>query len=186
MALAIIKSLAKAFVGLQDWYHIYSLDLSNAPPSGLYGQAIIPVTVGELFELAASPEIRSLRAYAAPNSQGFAWVENGQTLGGCWYWYGETYRSRRNFWPLQPDEAKLVQVSVDALSRGRGIATRLIVDSAHYMQSLGFRRLFARIWHNHGESLRAFEKAGWRRVATVVVLRPGGIGPGMRFTWPKR
>ncbi len=169
MALAIIKSLAKAFVGLQDWYHIYSLDLSNAPPSGLYGQAIIPVTVGELFELAASPEIRSLRAYAAPNSQ-----------------YGETYRSRRNFWPLQPDEAKLVQVSVDALSRGRGIATRLIVDSAHYMQSLGFRRLFARIWHNHGESLRAFEKAGWRRVATVVVLRPGGIGPGMRFTWPKR
>jgi L-amino acid N-acyltransferase YncA len=186
MALAIIKSAAKTCLGLQGWYHIYSFDLSNAAPSGPCDQAMIPVTDGALFEEASSPEIRSLRIYAVPDSQGFAWVENRQTTGGCWYWYGETYRTRRNFWPLQPDEAKLVQVSVAELSRGRGIATRLIVDSAHYMRSLRFRRLFARIWHNHGESLRAFRKAGWRPVATVVVMRPGGIGPGMRFTWRRR
>ena len=35
-----------------------------------------------------------------------------------------------------------------------------------------FSQVYARIWHSHKASLRAFQKAGWTRVAIVIEINP--------------
>jgi RimJ/RimL family protein N-acetyltransferase len=52
------------------------------------------------------------------------------------------------------------------------VATTLVSLSAHAMRDKGFDRAFARIWHSNTPSLRAFAKAGWTYVTTVVEVNP--------------
>jgi GNAT superfamily N-acetyltransferase len=103
----------------------------------------------------------------------FVAEKQSEVIAACWYWFGETYQ-RRNFWPLRPEEAKLVQITSAVMARGRGVAAALIRFSTEQMLEAGFNALYARVWHSHAASLRAFENAGWREHAKVLEASPLG------------
>jgi len=130
------------------------------------------------LERSAFADLQSLAQYKAQDAFCFVADDGPSIIGACWYWYGETYR-RRNFWPLQSREAKLVQVTTAQEYRGRGVAEDLIRFSSSAMFRKGFGPLYARVWHSHKASLRAFEKAGWREIAIVVEIFP--FGKKLRF-----
>lgn len=121
--------------------------------------------------------------YLGSGCEPFAISDDSGPAAVCFYWHGERYR-QRNFWPLQEDEAKLVQIVVDPSARGRGLASGLIAASAAEMAKQGWRTLYARIWHSNQPSLRAFERAGWRRIAFVAELFPFGTRLKLRIRLP--
>jgi RimJ/RimL family protein N-acetyltransferase len=48
----------------------------------------------------------------------------------------------------------------------------LIAHAADDMFRKGLQRLYARIRHSNKASLKAFQRAGWARVATVIEIYP--------------
>ena len=82
---------------------------------------------------------------------------------------------RRATLDLRPSEAKLIDVVTVPEERGKGFAPRLIREAEACMKGLGYDRIYARIWHSNHASQRAFAKAGWRRIGTILFVR-GGSG----------
>ncbi len=116
--------------------------------------------------------IRAQRVYLGQGSHAFACTSGDAIVGLCFFWLADRYNRDRNFWTLCGGEAKLVQVVTRADMRGRGVATGLIAHATAQMLSVGFDRIYARIWHSNTPSLRAFQRAGWRQIATVIEINP--------------
>lgn len=170
---ALAKRLARWAFGDYSIYRVLSWAPATPEPMvacACPSFAVIPV---ELAQVTAShdPVMAEQAGYLGDGACGFGCFEDGRLIGLCVYWFGERYRSR-NFWPLDRAEAKMVQIVVAPNMRGRGIALDLITQSSRAMARSGFVRLYARVWHSNRPSLRAFEKAGWAPVATVVELNP--------------
>lgn len=166
-----LKRVLRACLGEYDFYRILTL----ATPAAGGAQHCECKELDRPSELSTSPfpEIRALGRYDAKEARCFVALDGHTIISACWYWYGDTYK-HRNFWPLQPNEAKLVQVTTASAFRGRGIAEALIRFSSAAMFGKGFGPLYARVWHSHAASLRTFEKAGWREVAIVLDIFPLG------------
>jgi ribosomal protein S18 acetylase RimI-like enzyme len=166
-----LKRAARWLLGDYELYRIYRLDLAacEPPPDAKVSLRRI-VDLGDMAN-STDPEIRSLLAYAGEGAYGYgAWVD-GALACGCWFWAGARYRTR-GFWPLEPGEAKLVQITTASRFQGRGLASALIRFASHEMRTEGFRRAYARIWHSNLPSVRLFEGAGWTYTAFVAVVHP--------------
>lgn len=177
------KRMATFLLGEYSAYFIYQSPDAGAMASP---QAAMRFVVRELGpdDVAASPDdvVRDQADYLGAQALGFACIENGAVLGLCFYWYGERYR-QRNFWPLAASQAKLVQIVTVPSARGRGVATELIRRSMAAVAAVGFDRAYARIWHSNKPSYRAFERAGWSRIAFVAEVHPFGSARPRRFTF---
>lgn len=138
----------------------------------------------EVSEAAAAASsdlfLKSQVQYFGHEAVAFACIHNQQVVGLCFYWFGDLYKSR-NFWPLAPDHAKLVQIVTRADMQGRGIAGHLISRSSLTMMSRGFRSLYARVWHSNKPSWRAFSRSGWTRIALAVEINPFRSTRPLRF-----
>lgn len=185
-ALRGLKRLATFLLGDYSAYFIYQ---SPGAATAVLPQAATRFVVRELGpeELAASPDeaVRDQAGYLGAQALGFACTEDGALLGLCFYWHGERYR-QRNFWPLASGQAKLVQIVTVPSARGRGVATELIRRSMAAVAAAGFDRAYARIWHSNKPSYRAFERAGWSRIAFVAEVHPFGSTRPRRFTFKLR
>lgn len=175
----LLKWIANVVVGNYEIYRIYQSPLRIDKPS-LRNAAHIEKIDGDRLKRETSPDIRDQAVYAGDGATVYAYFEQENILGVCCYWEGERYRER-NFWPLQPDEAKLVQIIVTPEARGKGVATSLIIHSSADLQAMGKSHCYARIWHSNHPSIRAFENAGWQRIATVFHLYPLGRGKRIRL-----
>ncbi len=170
---AFAKKLAHALLGEYAAYYIY------ARAAG--GEVKTPATTTQPFRFAqvdasllyASHDalIREQADYAGQEANAYACFADDRIVGVCFYWFGQRYL-QRNFWPLANGEAKLVQIIALPDMRGRGVATQLIEWSWREMMQQGFQKTYARIWHSNTPSLRAFERAGWARVALVLEINP--------------
>lgn len=167
------KKLAHLILGEYSAYYVYSRsNEGGSPPQPV---AALPFRVEGVDESAIkrSPDalLREQAGYAGPGSHAYACFDGDHIVGLCFYWFGERYL-KRNFWPLAEGEAKLVQIVSQPEIRGRGVATMLIKFSFQDMMEKGFSRSYARIWHSNTPSIRAFERAGWMRVALVLEINP--------------
>jgi RimJ/RimL family protein N-acetyltransferase len=168
--LASLKKIAHALLGDYAIYYIYACTSAQAgAPVGKDFQ--VRQTYADEIEASTDPVIREQAGYAGDQSIAYASFDRDRMVGVCFYWFGERYR-RRNFWPLREKEAKLVQIVTVADLRGRGVATELVVASSAKVLSQGFDCVYARIWHSNTPSLRAFQRAGWSRLALVVEINP--------------
>jgi len=166
----LIKRLAQLLFGNYSIYHIYS---PNAEIQ------ITPLVSNLQFSIVEKCEIENSNDqiivdqawYHGQGVHAYACREGARIVGLCFFWYGERYRSR-SFWPLANHEAKLVQLITLADMRNQGIASALINYGTQDISMRGFTRVYARIWHSNRPSLRAFKRAGWTRVATVIELNP--------------
>lgn len=173
--MSVIKTLCKTIAGklLGEYSPYFIYRMSGAQPVALSseqsGLQVHPINDEQLA--AADPALQEQAGYLGSESHAFGCFLDGKLVGVCFYWFGKRYE-RRGFWPLKPGEAKLVQIIVSPNARGRGAASFLIKASAIAMGECGFSTLYARIWHSNVPSLRAFEKAGWRRTAFVLEINP--------------
>lgn len=189
--LSTLKKFAKmlARILLSDYaiYHIYSqavwqeVALQSKVPAGFRCIGIDRQSI----DASADPLIRDQAGYAGTGASAYACFDGERIVGICFYWFGERYL-QRNFWPLKDGEAKLVQIITLPDMRGRGIARALIAGSSELMREKNFHRLYARIWHSNTPSLHAFERAGWRRVATVIEINPLRRSRAVRIRLEKR
>jgi len=173
---AVLRGLAKLVLGDYEIYRIYRRDLrteTRATPAP--GVALRPIGSTDEITGSPDPDLQRQSIYAGPGAQGFgAWIE-GNLAGVCWYWETGRYRRDRNFWPLEDGDVKLVQIAVGAAYQGRGVGQALMAHSEHEMALQGSRRAYARIWHSNTPSIRLFERAGWRPIAQVTILKPLGL-----------
>ncbi|SEK30576.1 GNAT family N-acetyltransferase [Nitrosovibrio tenuis] len=163
-----IKRLAQAIFQDYSFYHIYGQEYTGEIQALDMGLRLEPI--GQKVIVNSEDEIIAQQAwYHGDCSRAYACMEGSRVIALCFFWYGERY-SARNFWPLSEGEAKLVQIVVLPEMRGRGIASSLIKFATLDMYQRGFKCLYARIWWSNKPSLRAFERAEWKRVATVIEM----------------
>ena len=178
----LVKKLARLLLGDYAPYFIYCLVPEQTASPQTQEQALdVRLVDDSVLELTESPVMREQAGYFGAESLGFGCFHEDRLVGLCFYWYGDRYRQQRNFLPLKDGEAKLVQIIVSPEARGRGVATALIERSAGEVVRQGFRTLYARIWHSNVPSLKAFERAGWRRIALVLEINPFRSARPIRF-----
>lgn len=174
---SLLKKLLRLLFGDYSAYHVYR-NGENTPASP-QRFAVRQLDTGDLCR-SPDADIAEQAFYLGDDAHGFGCFDGDVLVGVCFYWHGERYL-KRNFWPLAEREAKLVQIITLPRMRGRSVAPTLIQESARAMQSLGFTRTYARIWHSNTPSLRAFARAGWTRVATVVEVHPFSTARAFRL-----
>lgn len=168
-----LKTIARTAFGEYSAYHILRRTRGDeaAPlPAQAADYRVVPVDRATI-EASPDPLMREQAGYAGDESQAYACMQGDTIAGLCFYWHGARYL-KRNFWPLQPTDAKLVQIITAPASRGKKVAGTLIALSGSDMLERGFDRLFARVWHSNEPSLRAFAGARWVRCATVIEINP--------------
>jgi GNAT superfamily N-acetyltransferase len=163
-----VKRLARLFFRDYSIYRIYGRECAGDTNAADIGVRFEPVEETTILE-SEDEMIVEQAWYCGEYSKAYACMSGSRIVGLCFFWYGKRY-STRNFWPLKDDEAKLVQLIVLPSMRGRGIATRLVEFATCDMSRLGFRYAYARIWWSNAPSLRAFERAGWRHITTIIDL----------------
>lgn len=178
LTLRLLRRTLRLLVGEYSAYFIYQSPELNEPVVTPY--SVRAIDAAEL-EASADEAVRRESSYLGPESLGFACLEGDSIVGLCFYWHGARYR-QRNFWPLAADQAKLVQIVTVSRAQGRGVATALIRGSMACVREANFRCAFARVWHSNVASYKAFERAGWRRIAFVAELHPFGRAKPWRVT----
>jgi GNAT superfamily N-acetyltransferase len=175
----LIKILSRFFIRDYSFYRIYGRSCADSNASTIAGLRFEPIEKKQIAN-SADPAIMEHAWYHDRDTHAYACLEDTRIVGLCFFWYGMGY-SKRNFWPLREHEAKLVQLFVLPERRGRGIAKRLIEAATQDMSRQGFNYVYARIWRSNIPSLRAFQRAGWERVATVIEIFPRGKDKSFRL-----
>lgn len=169
----LLKAIARAVLGdYAPYYILVSPAQPSAPPAqgGNTNYRIAPIDE-EAIRNCPDSLIREQAAYAGADALAYACHDGDRIVGICFYWHGARYLTR-NFWPLKPREAKLVQIITAPDMRGKRVAGTLIAASCAQVLASGFERAYARVWHSNEPSLRAFYGAGWTRRAVVLELNP--------------
>jgi len=176
--------MAKAMAGLvfSDYRinFIYASPSPPAPPAGPPGVDIVPLTPPLIERLRQSPtrKVSNSVSFTAAGLAGFAVVEGGRPLSVA-HVADVRHYDRSRTWPLAADEVALMDIATEEDARGRGLAVHLIRAVADHAAS-GRQGVIAFIWWTNTPSLRAFAKAGWRRIGFSVELRTGGRWIGIR------
>jgi GNAT superfamily N-acetyltransferase len=168
----IIKGIARSVLGDYAPYYILQCASARGADDGASCRPyrVTPITQDEI-ESYPDQMVRDQSSYGGADSHAYACYDGDRIVGICFYWYGGRYASR-NFWPLKPGEAKLVQIVTSPDMRGKKVAGTLIARSWEHMLQRGFVRSYARVWHSNEPSLRAFAGAEWKRHALVLEINP--------------
>ena len=177
------RRVAQALFGDYAHYRIFTIDLSQ-PLAAIEGDHFCHVDQ-ERVARAGSDPIRAQAWYGGEGAIGLGVVENDRLVAVQWYWYGERYQ-KRNFVHLEPGEAKCVQIFVLSEKRTRGLGGSLTRYAAQELQQLGFRRLYARVWHSHVASRRMFRSAGWTEAGRIIEVSPLRRRRPLRFVFPRK
>ena len=170
---ALVKKFAHLLLGEYSAYYVYAQSADGAKQAATQTTSTFSVRKvdASIIHHHADATIKEQADYTGLEAHAYACFDDDRIVGICFYWFGNRYL-QRNFWPLAAGEAKLVQIISLPEMRGRGVATTLVALSCLDMMQQGFHQTYARIWHSNTPSLRAFERAGWRRVALVVEINP--------------
>ena len=181
------KTIIRALGVKYCCFRVFALDLDSLPaPAPLPpGYRCAEVSADEVCQ-ASQPTIQSEAWYGGDDALGFGVFFGSELVALQWVWFGEGYRRRRNFWPLEQNEAKSVELVTAPERRGLGLATCLKQFSAQQLAARGFVRVYSRIWWNNWPSIRVSEKANWRAVALVVELTTPLRSRPFRFMWRLR
>lgn len=180
-----LKAIARCILGEYDLYRIFAAEPSAATPPSLPSRMELSTIQADAIEASTDEMIRTEAWYAGAGAEAFACTVDGRIVGLCFFWHGARYRAR-NYWPLAPDEAKLVQIITVTDFRGKGVARALIGYSSARMFELGYKRLIARVWHSNAPSIHAFQSAGWRQIAQVLRFNPLRRAHSFRFVVGQR
>jgi RimJ/RimL family protein N-acetyltransferase len=170
---------------LQDYRinYIYASPAEQAPVAG----GIVELSAEQIAQLAASQtaKVRGSATFSKAGLKGYALVEAGKPV--CVVHLAELSQyDRAATWPLRQGEAAIMDIATEDAARGRGLAVRLIeAVTARYLRQ-GRTRIIAFIWWSNTPSLRAFAKAGWRRIGFSVELQVASHWVALRLPLPRQ
>jgi GNAT superfamily N-acetyltransferase len=176
-----IKAIAALLLGPYQFNRIYRLAASDTGPEIPPG-----MEVGRVEDLPAasvgSAELRDRFRYGGDDAYGYGLFLEGRLVAACWFWGPGRFQDPF-LWSLAEGEAILVDIVTASNYRGRGFAPLLIRYASADMRRAGWKELFTWMWHTHRASYHAFEKAGWRQIASVLEIHPLGMRRALRFCW---
>jgi GNAT superfamily N-acetyltransferase len=174
-----IKRAAIWFLGDYQIWKIYSIEIAGRaqPPDGV---VITLINDPAIFQAPLLEDDLKRADWQRSGSIGFAAWMDGQLAGVCWFWPGPLL-SGRNVGSRGADEAELIQITIAKRWRGKGIGPQLINHGAWSLQQMGYRRLYAQIWHSNRPSEAAFRKTGWEHVAWFIEIHPRLLRRPIRF-----
>lgn len=123
----------------------------------------------EAIGRAADARFRASVNWTRAGADGFVLVRDGRPCCVAFFVGPERYHDRA-IWPLPPGQLALIDIVTNSADQGQGAASRLIAaatpaalaDAGQPGPAICF------IWWNHQASLRAFQRAGWRRIGFSV------------------
>ncbi|MBU6395476.1 MAG: GNAT family N-acetyltransferase [Sphingomonadales bacterium] len=126
-----------------------------------------------LIAHSATPKVLGSLSYARQGLAGLVVVENGRPASIAHFARAAEY-GRHVTWPLKPNEVALMDIATEEAMRGRGLAVSLIKGATRHYRQAGADRVLAFVWWSNHPSLRAFAKAGWRRIGFSLEWQWGG------------
>lgn len=119
----------------------------------------------------ADAKFRASVAWTQAGADGFVLLRDGRPCCVAHFVGPDSYEDR-GIWPLAPGELALIDIVTDSADRGRGAAPLLIAAAtpAALADAGQPGPVICFIWWNHHASLRAFRRAGWRRIGFSVEL----------------
>lgn len=151
------------------------------------GETVGPVDAALAARIAASPtgRMRNSLGYGEAGMTGLALIRDGQPLCVA-HLAGPAHYDRAGTWPLHPGELALMDVVTEDAARGHGLAPRLIAATTRAMLTGDTRRTIAFVWWSNTPSIRAFAKAGWRRIGFSIEWRMAGRSWHLHVPLPGR
>ncbi len=181
---------AKAFIksALNRWLKEYRINWIFASPTKIaatsenLNDVAVAITAEHRQILADSPtaKMRGSVSFNKSGLDGYVIEQSGRPL--CVAHFADCARyDRAGTWPLAVDEMALMDIATEEEMRGRGLAVRLISATTKLLLNKGKRRVIAFIWWSNAPSVRAFKKAGWRRVGLSVEIRGASKWTSLRI-----
>lgn len=165
VATDLVKDGIKAAVGmLIADYRLNWIYASSGIPEATGPEVVeaAPEHYGAIAE-SLTPKVKGSLSYARQGLPGMVLLENGRPASVAHFARPEQY-SRHATWPLRTNEVALVDIATEQSERGRGLAVSLIRGATRRYLEAGADRVLAFIWWTNTPSVRAFRKAGWRRI----------------------
>ena len=131
----------------------------------------------------ATPKMRSSLSFTRAGLTGLALVEEGRPVSVAHFATPADY-DRAATWPLRATEVALMDIATEDAQRGRGLAVTLIRATTAHFLGAGKSRVICFIWWSNTPSLRAFTKAGWRRIGLSIEVCIGGKWLALRLPLP--
>jgi|GEM_PF-1086774 len=127
---------------------------------------------GWIEALASSPteQVRKSAEYARCGMNGYVMVEQDRPVCVAHFAEPDEYE-RASTWPIKDGEAALMDIATEQAERGRGLAVDMIRATSGVYEAKGHKRLLAFIWWSNKPSVKAFSKAGWRRIGLALEMR---------------
>jgi GNAT superfamily N-acetyltransferase len=161
--------------------YIHNAGDGEAPAAArLELRAMLPEDIEEILRC-PDPDLRGRKACPRAELTRYGAWAAGKLAGVCTFEWGHEYRG---YYALKSGEAELVDIFTTAEVRGRGVAAALIGFGTTSMHRLGFRTLYAKIWHNNIASVKAFRKAGWTKRCFFIHLEPDEWNRAISVQWP--
>lgn len=173
-----LKWMLKRLVRIAVAYELYAIYAPSRRETDSDSASSSPLLVRNLTDFDQlhrhhDDEIRTTARYERPGATAVgAWVDT-ELAGVAWCWSGPDLADR-GWGSMPPSYVEIVQCTTARQFRCRGVASALVKFATRELQASGYSHIFARIWHSHWASRRAFERAGWTRRALFVVLRLRG------------
>ena len=170
-AKAIIKSALNLCFDDYRINWIFASPTKTKSSSGKLNDVAVAITAGHRQILANSPtaKMRGSVSFNKSGLDGYVIEQFGLPL--CVAHFADCARyDRAGTWPLAADEMALMDIATEEEMRGRGLAVRLISATTKLLLEQDKRRLIAFIWWSNTPSVRAFKKAGWRRIGLSVEI----------------
>jgi GNAT superfamily N-acetyltransferase len=168
-----MKALAKRLLGrLVQEYRINWIYAADMPPATGADHLAEPETAAHRATFAASTtdKVRKSQSYAKVGLAGLVLTEAGRPMSVAHFAETDHY-DRHGTWPLKPGQVALMNIATEEAARGRGLAAKLIQAATCHYLAKGSTRLIAFIWWSNTPSLRAFTKAGWKRIGLSLEIR---------------
>jgi GNAT superfamily N-acetyltransferase len=186
-----LKQAGKAVLGriVADYRinWIYAADDLQAIPQDDPDVATVPLTseLAAALDLSTTGKMRNSLSYRRAGLDGLAIADGGKPV--CVAHFADPARyDRTSTWPIRADEMAIMDLVTEDAMRGRGLATRLLAAAARIYLSQGKRRAIAFIWWSNTPSLRAFSKAGWRRIGFSLEFSSAGHWHAIRIPFSRQ
>lgn len=180
-----LKSLVKdALAGLFEDYRINWIYASAAgdAESGNQPDSIHIISGEDVHALEASstPKVKNSVSFNKAGLEGYVLTENGK-IASVAHFADAAHYDRAGTWPIAQDEVALMDIATEEQAKGKGHAARLIAYATRLYRQSGKRRLIAFIWWSNKPSIRAFTKAGWKRIGFSFEICRGGKWHAIRI-----
>ena len=164
------RSMLKRLVEYRvNWILTQDHKVATAQPGERLRTAAMSDHVRRVLRNHPDERVRSALSFENAGYKGFALLLDQEPVCVVHFTDSAHYEHAAT-WPLADREVALVNIITLPQYRSRGYASQLIKEATAELVPDPFVRAIAFIWWNHTASLRAFRKAGWKRIGFSLEL----------------